>query len=133
MIRLKELILIGMFVFIPSIKLIEVFVKGKLFKVQPRQIEAEILIENTRREQIRSAKVECAYNTTKYNFNKALKEHNINREQVLSIKKYLLRHTDKIDQDKHFKNDIHCIYSLMKSHNLKVRDFQIINCIIGGN
>ena len=132
MIRLKELILIGMFVFIPSIKLIEVFVKGKLYKVQPRQIEAEILIENTRREQIRSAKVECAYNTTKYNFNKALKEHNINREQVLSIKKYLLRHTDKIDQDKHFKNDIHCIYSLMKSHNLKVRDFQIINCIIGG-
>ena len=132
MIRLKELILIGMFVFIPSIKLIEVFVKGKLFKVQPRQIEAEILIENTRREQIRSAKVECAYNTTKYNFNKALKEHNINREQVSSIKKYLLRHTDKIDQDKHFKNDIHCIYSLMKSHNLKVRDFQIINCIIGG-
>ena len=80
-----------------------------------------------------SAKVECAYNTTKYNFNKALKEHNINREQVLSIKKYLLRHTDKIDQDKQFKNDIHCIYSLMKSHNLKVRDFQIINCIIGGN
>ena len=133
MIRLKELILIGVFVFIPSIKLIEVFVKGKLFKVQPKQIEAEILIENTRREQIRSAKVECAYNTTKYNFNKALKEHNINREQVLSIKKYLLRHTDKIDQDKHFKNDIHCIYSLMKSHNLKVRDFQIINCIIGGN
>ena len=132
MIRLKELILIGMFVFIPSIKLIEVFVKGKLYKVQPRQIEAEILIENTRREQIRSAKVECAYNTTKYNFNKALKEHNINREQVLSIKKYLLRHTDKIDKDKHFKNDIHCIYSLMKSHNLKVRDFQIINCIIGG-
>ena len=46
MIRLKELILIGMFVFIPSIKLMEVFVKGKLFKVQPRQIEAEILIEN---------------------------------------------------------------------------------------
>ena len=133
MIRLKELILIGMFVFIPSIKLIEVFVKGKLFKVQPRQIEAEILIENVRRKQIRSAKVECAYNTTKYNFNKALKEHNINREQVLSIKKYLLRHTDKIDQDKHFKNDIHCIYSLMKSHKLKVRDFQIINCIIGGN
>ena len=133
MIRLKELILIGMFVFIPSIKLIEVFVKGKLFKVQPRQIEAEILIENARRKQIRSAKVECVYNTTKYNFNKALKEHNIKREQVLSIKKYLLRHTDKIDQDKHFKNDIHCIYSLMKSHNLKVRDFQIINCIIGGN
>ena len=132
MIRLKELILIGMFVFIPSIKLIEVFVKGKLFKVQPRQIEAEILIENARRKQIRSAKVECAYNTTKYNFNKALKEHNINREQVLSIKKYLLRHTDKIDQDKQFKNDIHCIYSLMKAHNLKVRDFQIINCIIGG-
>ena len=133
MIRLKELILIGVFVFIPSIKLIDVFVKGKLFKVKPRQIEAEILIKNTRRKQIRSAKVECAYNTTKYNFNKALKEHNINREQVLSIKKYLLRHTDKIDQDKHFKNDIHCIYSLMKSHNLKVRDFQIINCIIGGN
>ena len=75
MIRLKELILIGMFVFIPSIKLIEVFVKGKLFKVQPRQIEAEILIENARRRQIRKAKVECAYNTTKYNFNKALKEH----------------------------------------------------------
>ena len=133
MIRLKELILIGMFVFIPSIKLIEVFVKGKLFKVQPRQIEAEILIKNARRKQIRSAKVECAYNTTKYNFNKALKEHNINREQVLSIKKYLLRHTDKIDQDKHFKNDVHCIYSLMKSHKLKVRDFQIINCIIGDN
>ena len=133
MIRLKELILIGMFVFIPSIKLIEVFVRGKLFKVQPRQIEAEILIENVRRKQIRSAKVECAYNTTRYNFNKALKEHNINREQVLSIKKYLLRHTDKIDQDKHFKNDVHCIYSLMKSHKLKVRDFQIINCIIGGN
>ena len=133
MIRLKELILIGVFVFIPSIKLINVFVKGKLFKVQPRQIEAEILIENARRKQIRSAKVECAYNTTKYNFNKALKEHNINREQVLSIKKYLLRHTDKIDQDKQFENDIHCIYSLMKSHNLKVRDFQIINCIIGGN
>ena len=132
MIRLKELILIGMFVFIPSIKLIDVFVKGKLFKVQPRQIEAEILIENARRRQIRSAKVECAYNTTKYNFNKALKEHNIKREQVLSIKKYLLRHTDKIDQDKQFKNDIHCIYSLMKSYNLKVRDFQIINCIIGG-
>ena len=133
MIRLKELILIGMFVFIPSIKLIEVFVKGKLYKVQPRQIEAEILIENARRKQIRKAKVECAYNTTKYNFNKALKEHNINREQVSSIKKYLLRHTDKIDQDKHFKNDIQCIYSLMKSHNLKIRDFQIINCIIGGN
>ena len=133
MIRLKELILIGMFVFIPSIKLIEVFVKGKLFKIKPRQIEAEILIENARRRQIRSAKVECAYNTTKYNFNKALKEHNIKREQVLSIKKYLLRHTDKIDQDKHFKNDVHCIYSLMKSHKLKVRDFQIINCIIGGN
>ena len=133
MIRLKELILIGMFVFIPSIKLIEVLVRGKLFKVQPRQIEAEILIENVRRKQIRSAKVECAYNTTRYNFNKALKEHNINREQVLSIKKYLLRHTDKIDQDKHFKNDVHCIYSLMKSHKLKVRDFQIINCIIGGN
>lgn len=133
MIRLKELILIGMFVFIPSIKLIEVFVKGKLFKVQPRQIEAEMIIKNVRRKQIRSAKVECAYNTTRYNFNKALKEHNINREQVLSIKKYLLRHTDKIDQDKHFKNDVHCIYSLMKSHKLKVRDFQIINCIIGGN
>ena len=133
MIRLKELILIGVFVFIPSIKLIDVFVKGKLFKVQPRQIEAEILIENARKKQIRSAKVECAYNTTKYNFNKALKEHNVNREQVLSIKKYLLRHTGKIDQDKHFKNDIHCIYSLMKSHKLKVRDFQIINCIIGGN
>ena len=133
MIRLKELILIGMFVFIPSIKLIEVFVRGKLFKVQPRQIEAEMIIKNVRRKQIRSAKVECAYNTTKYNFNKALKEHNINREQVLSIKKYLLRHTDKIDQDKHFKNDVHCIYSLMKSHKLKVRDFQIINCIIGGN
>ena len=133
MIRLKELILIGMFVFIPSIKLIEVFVRGKLFKVQPRQIEAEMIIKNIRRKQIRSAKVECAYNTTKYNFNKALKEHNINREQVLSIKKYLLRHTDKIDQDKHFKNDVHCIYSLMKSHKLKVRDFQIINCIIGGN
>mgnify|MGYP003552610690 FL=1 len=133
MIRLKELILIGMFVFIPSIKLIEVFVRGKLFKVQPRQIAAEMIIKNVRRKQIRSAKVECAYNTTRYNFNKALKEHNINREQVLSIKKYLLRHTDKIDQDKHFKNDIHCIYSLMKSHKLKVRDFQIINCIIGGN
>ena len=133
MIRLKELILIGMFVFIPSIKLIEVFVKGKLFKVQPRQIAAEMIIKNVRRKQIRSAKVECAYNTTRYNFNKALKEHNINREQVLSIKKYLLRHTDKIDQDKHFKNDVHCIYSLMKSHKLKVRDFQIINCIIGGN
>ena len=133
MIRLKELILIGMFVFIPSIKLIEVFVRGKLFKVQPRQIEAEMIIKNVRRKQIRSAKVECAYNTTRYNFNKALKEHNINREQVLSIKKYLLRHTDKIDQDKHFKNDIHCIYSLMKSRKLKVRDFQIINCIIGGN
>ena len=133
MIRLKELILIGMFVFIPSIKLIEVFVRGKLFKVQPRQIEAEMIIKNVRRKQIRSAKVECAYNTTRYNFNKALKEHNINREQVLSIKKYLLRHTDKIDQDKHFKNDVHCIYSLMKSHKLKVRDFQIINCIIGGN
>ena len=82
MIRLKELILIGMFVFIPSIKLIEVFVKGKLYKVQPRQIEAEILIENARREQIRNAKVECAYNTHKYNYNKAQKEHNINREQV---------------------------------------------------
>ena len=122
-----------MFVFIPSIKLIEVFVRGKLFKVQPRQIAAEMIIKNVRRKQIRSAKVECAYNTTRYNFNKALKEHNINREQVLSIKKYLLRHTDKIDQDKHFKNDIHCIYSLMKSHKLKVRDFQIINCIIGGN
>ena len=133
MIRLKELILIGMLVFIPSIKLIEVFVRGKLFKVQPRQIEAEMIIKNVRRKQIRSAKVECAYNTTRYNFNKALKEHNINREQVLSIKKYLLRHTDKIDQDKHFKNDVHCIYSLMKSHKLKVRDFQIINCIIGGN
>ena len=133
MIRLKELILIGMFVFIPSIKLIEVFVRGKLFKVQPRQIEAEMIIKNIRRKQIRSAKVECAYNTTRYNFNKALKEHNINREQVLSIKKYLLRHTDKIDQDKHFKNDVHCIYSLMKSHKLKVRDFQIINCIIGDN
>ena len=133
MIRLKELILIGMFVFIPSIKLIEVFVRGKLFKVQPRQIEAEMIIKNVRRKQIRSAKVECAYNTTRYNFNKALKEHNINREQVLSIKKYLLRHTDKIDQDKHFKNDVHCIYSLMKSHKLKVRDFQIINCIIGEN
>ena len=133
MIRLKELILIGMFVFIPSIKLIEVFVRGKLFKVQPRQIAAEMIIKNVRRKQIRSAKVECAYNTTRYNFNKALKEHNINREQVLSIKKYLLRHTDKIDQDKHFKNDIHCIYSLMKSHKLKVRDFQIINCIIGEN
>ena len=92
-----------------------------------------MIIKNVRRKQIRSAKVECAYNTTKYNFNKALKEHNINREQVLSIKKYLLRHTDKIDQDKHFKNDVHCIYSLMKSHKLKVRDFQIINCIIGGN
>ena len=133
MIRLKELILIGMFVLIPSIKLIEVFVRGKLFKVQPRQIEAEMIIKNVRKNKLRSAKVECAYNTTRYNFNKALKEHNINREQVLSIKKYLLRHTDKIDQDKHFKNDVHCIYSLMKSHNLKVRDFQIINCIIGGN
>ena len=133
MIRLKELILIGMFVFIPSIKLIEVFVRGKLFKVQPRQIAAEMIIKNVRRKQIRSAKVECAYNTTRYNFNKALKEHKINREQVLSIKKYLLRHTDKIDQDKHFKNDVHSIYSLMKSHNLKVRDFQIINCMIGGN
>lgn len=103
-------------------------------KITPRQIEAEIIIQNIERNKVRPLKVEQAYNIVHYNFNKALKNKEIDRTRILAIKKYLMEHTNKYEyKEKKFKNDCHCIYHLMKSKNLKVRDFQIINVMIGIN
>ena len=106
--------------------------KFKLKSIKPRQIQAEILIENARKKQMRPLKVEQAYNITRYNFNKALKNREIDRNRVIAIRDYLKIHTDKWEwKDRKFNNDAHCIYHLLKSHALKVRDFQIINVMIG--
>ena len=115
------------------IKIIHKIIKMKYKNVfKPSQIEAEWLIYNAKKKMIRPLKVEQAYNSTKYNFNKALKNKEIERVQILAIKDYLKKHTNKYEyKNKRFKNDCHCIYHLMKSHELKVRDFIVINSIIG--
>lgn len=106
--------------------------KYKIKSIKPRQIQAEILIENSRKKQIRSLKVEKAYNITKYNFNNALKNREIDRSRIIAIRDYLKVHTDKWEwSNKKFKNEAHCIYHLMKSKSLKVRDFELINMMIG--
>ena len=54
------------------IKNIHMIRKNKLKKIKPKQIEAEWLIYNMKKKQIRPIRTEKAYNITKYNFNKAL-------------------------------------------------------------
>lgn len=107
-------------------------IKNKFKKAKPRQLEAEWLVYNMRKKQIQPAKVVQAYNTTKFNFNKALKNKDIERCQVLAIRNYLETHVDKYElKGKKYKNDAHAIYSLLKSRSLKQRDYMIINTIIG--
>ena len=71
------------------IKNIHMIRKNKLKKIKPKQIEAEWLIYNMKKKQIRPIRTEKAYNITKYNFNKALKNKKIDRYQILTIREYL--------------------------------------------
>lgn len=120
------------FIFTTLLGNIHRIIKYFTSKVTPRQIEAEMLIQNMQKRKIRPLKVEQAYNTVRFNFNQALKNKELDRTRILAIKKYLMEHTDKWEyKDKKFNNDCHCIYHLMKSKKLKVRDFQIIDIMIG--
>lgn len=116
------------------IKNIHMIRKNKLKKIKPKQIEAEWLIYNMKKKQIRPIRTEKAYNITKYNFNKALKNKKIDRCQILTIREYLENHVNKYElKGKKFNNDAHAIYTMLNSKSLKKRDYMIINCIIGGN
>ena len=100
--------------------------------LKPRQIEAEILIENMRKNQVRPVKVEQKYNLVHKRFHDKLQNKEIDRNRILAIEKYLKDHTCKWEyKDKKFKNNAHCIYHLMKSKSLTCRDFDIINMMIG--
>lgn len=100
--------------------------------MKPRQVSAEILIDNMRKQQVRPLKVEQRYNVVHKRFHDKLKNKEISRVRILAIERYLKDHVYKWEyKDKKFKNNAHCIYHLMKSHSLTKRDFDIINLMIG--
>lgn len=113
------------------IKLFTTFGLLKLRLLPKSAISAEMVVEQMNRNKIRPLKVEQKYTTVKYNFNKALKNKEIDRTRVLAIKEYLKLHTQKWEyKNKFFENDAHMIYHLLKSKSLKARDFDLINLMI---
>lgn len=114
-----------------AIKILTNYLIFKLKSIPKNSSTAESIIEDMRRKEIRSLKVEQKYIATRYNFNQALKNKEIDRTRILAIKTYLQKHTEKWEYNKEFKNDAHMIYHLMKSKSLKVRDFDMIDKLIG--
>lgn len=114
--------------------LIKLFTTWGLLKLRllPKSvISAEMVVDQMNRNKIRPLRLEQKYATVKYNFNKALKNKQIDRCRVLAIKEYLKQHTQKWEyKNKTFENDAHMIYHLLKSKSLKARDFDLINLMI---
>lgn len=101
----------------------------KLNRIRKKPISAEMIISDMNRKRIRSLRVEKAYNITYYNFNKALKNKEITREQILDIRSYLEKNVHQYTHKK-FKNDAHAIYSMLKAKDISVRDLYIIGGLI---
>lgn len=112
--------------------LIKLFTKVlflKIGRIQRKPISAEMIIENMNRKKIRSCSVEKAYNITYYNFNKALKNKEITRDQILAIRYYLEKNVNEYTHKK-FKNDAHAIYSMLRAKDISVRDLNIVGGLI---
>ena len=112
--------------------LIKLFTKVlflKVGRIQRKPISAEMIIANMNRKKIRSCRVEKAYNITYFNFNKALKNKEITRDQILAIRYYLEKNVHQY-QHKKFENDCHFIYTALKAKDISVRDLEIIGGLI---
>ena len=107
------------------IKNIHMIRKNKLKKIKPKQIEAEWLIYNMKKKQIRPIRTEKAYNTTKYNFNKALKNKLTAKPKEVYSEKTIVNNVDNsytilFEQGKSTVKDITPVINALKQNNKNI-------------
>lgn len=101
----------------------------KLNKIPRTVITAEMVIDKMNKEKIRPAKVEVAYAYTKNEFHDKFKNKELNRQQIVAIRKYLSQHVEQYPHKK-FKNDLHAIYTMLKSKDIKCRHLEMVQKIM---
>ncbi|MCE5221649.1 MAG: hypothetical protein LLF98_10405 [Clostridium sp.] len=112
--------------------LIKLFTNLGLWKLKllPKSvISAEMVVDKMNRSKIRSAKVEIAYAYTKTEFHDKFKAKELDRRQILAIRKYLSQNVNQYLKKK-FKNDIHAIYVMLGAKDISRRNLEIVQKII---
>lgn len=111
------------------IKLFTHFGLQKLNKIPRTVLTAEMVIDKMNREKIRPLKVELLYNEVYQQFHDKFKERELNRRQIVAIRKYLAQHVEQYEHKK-FKNDIHAIYVLLSARDIKKRHLEMVQKIM---
>lgn len=112
--------------------LIKLFTHWGLLKLRliPKNvITAEMVINQMNKQKIRPLKVELLYNNVYKDFHDKFKARELDRQQIVAIRKYLSLNVEQY-QHKKFKNDIHAIYTLLKAKDIKKRHLEMVQKIM---
>jgi hypothetical protein len=112
--------------------LIKIFTNWGVMKLKliPKSvITAEMVVEQMNKQKIRPLKTELLYNEVYKDFHDKFKEKELNRQQIVAIRKYLSQSVEQYPHKK-FKNDIHAIYVMLGSKDIKRRHLEIVQKII---
>jgi hypothetical protein len=101
----------------------------KLRLIPKNVITAEMVINQMNKQKIRPLKVELAYNEVYKQFHDKFKEKELNRQQIVAIRKYLSLNVEQY-QHKKFKNDVHAIYTMLKAKDIKKRHLEMVQKIM---
>ncbi|GEP65182.1 hypothetical protein CBE01nite_29500 [Clostridium beijerinckii] len=111
------------------IKIFTHFGLQKLRLIPKSVITAEMVINQMNKQKIRPLKVELLYNDVYKDFHDKFKEKELDRQQIVAIRKYLSQHVEQYPHKK-FKNDIHAIYTMLSAKDIKRRHLEIVQKII---
>lgn len=112
--------------------MIKIFTNFGLLKLRliPKTVlTAEMIVNQMNKQKIRPLKVELLYNDVYKEFHDKFKEKELDRQQIVAIRKYLSQSVQQYPHKK-FKNDLHFIYTALKAKDIKCRHLEMIQKII---
>lgn len=111
------------------IKLFTHYGLQKLRLIPKSVLTAEMAINQMNKQKIRPLKVELLYNNVYKDFHDKFHSKELNRQQIVAIRKYLSQNVEQYPHKK-FKNDVHAIYTMLKAKDISRRNLEIVQKII---